>query len=139
MAVNQTRSWRRAIPEPITLCDRQSFSPEPVLSPTSPLERNWHSPRGWKKRETGGIGLAIVTSLEKSSDRHVTSPISIRGSFELSELGCSGRCTASVCGSRVAGSRDLRLKRDEFQVADFLNCCNLCRKKLHGKDIYMYR
>ncbi|XP_077230862.1 FCS-Like Zinc finger 14-like [Tasmannia lanceolata] len=26
-----------------------------------------------------------------------------------------------------------------FPAADFLNSCYLCRKKLHGKDIYMYR
>ncbi|KAJ1697626.1 hypothetical protein LUZ63_006138 [Rhynchospora breviuscula] len=138
MVANQSRPSRRAILDPITICERQS-SPEPILSPTSPLERNWHTPRGWKKRESDGIGLAIVASLEKSCDRHVSAPISIRGGFELSELGCSGRCTASVCGSRVAGNRDLRLKRDDYQVADFLNCCYLCRKKLHGKDIYMYR
>lgn len=31
---------------------------------------------------------------------------------------------------------------DEFSVfptSDFLSSCHLCRKKLHGKDIYMYR
>ena len=26
-----------------------------------------------------------------------------------------------------------------FPTSDFLNSCHLCRKKLHGKDIYMYR
>ncbi|KAF5748405.1 hypothetical protein HS088_TW04G00358 [Tripterygium wilfordii] len=26
-----------------------------------------------------------------------------------------------------------------YPVADFLSCCNLCKKQLHGKDIYMYR
>ncbi|CAL0320245.1 unnamed protein product [Lupinus luteus] len=27
----------------------------------------------------------------------------------------------------------------EFPTSDFLSSCHLCRKKLHGKDIYMYR
>ncbi|OVA04220.1 Protein of unknown function DUF581 [Macleaya cordata] len=27
----------------------------------------------------------------------------------------------------------------EFPTSDFLSSCYLCRKKLHGKDIYMYR
>ncbi|GMJ07269.1 hypothetical protein like AT1G74940 [Hibiscus trionum] len=26
-----------------------------------------------------------------------------------------------------------------FPSSDFLSCCHLCRKQLHGKDIYMYR
>ncbi|KAJ8751113.1 hypothetical protein K2173_016294 [Erythroxylum novogranatense] len=26
-----------------------------------------------------------------------------------------------------------------YPTSDFLSSCNLCRKKLHGKDIYMYR
>lgn len=26
-----------------------------------------------------------------------------------------------------------------YPASDFLDSCNLCRKKLHGKDIYMYR
>uniref|UniRef100_A0A803NT76 FLZ-type domain-containing protein n=2 Tax=Cannabis sativa TaxID=3483 RepID=A0A803NT76_CANSA len=26
-----------------------------------------------------------------------------------------------------------------FPTSDFLSCCHLCRKTLHGKDIYMYR
>ncbi|KAJ3673182.1 hypothetical protein LUZ60_006556 [Juncus effusus] len=134
MVMNQSRQSNRKPPSPIIPSDR-SFSPEPVLSPTSPLERNSLTPRGWKKRESDGIGLAIVASLEKSQARHVSSPISIvnqRGRFELSDMACSGRCSSSVCGNRVAGSGD-------FRVADFLSHCNLCRKRLHGKDIYMYR
>lgn len=26
-----------------------------------------------------------------------------------------------------------------YPTSDFLSCCHLCRKQLHGKDIYMYR
>ncbi|KAK8597645.1 hypothetical protein V6N13_095045 [Hibiscus sabdariffa] len=26
-----------------------------------------------------------------------------------------------------------------FPTSDFLSCCHLCRKQLHGRDIYMYR
>jgi hypothetical protein len=28
---------------------------------------------------------------------------------------------------------------NDFPTSDFLSACNLCNKKLHGKDIYMYR
>ncbi|XP_062091187.1 FCS-Like Zinc finger 13-like [Humulus lupulus] len=30
-------------------------------------------------------------------------------------------------------------ENSSFPTSDFLSCCHLCRKKLHGKDIYMYR
>lgn len=29
--------------------------------------------------------------------------------------------------------------KPRFPTSDFLSSCHLCRKKLHGKDIYMYR
>lgn len=39
------------------------------------------------------------------------------------------------CGSPPREERYERV----CHVADFLSCCYLCRKCLHGKDIYMYR
>ncbi|GFS38506.1 cyclin-dependent kinase, putative [Actinidia rufa] len=34
---------------------------------------------------------------------------------------------------------DLETKPQPYPASDFLSSCHLCQKKLHGKDIYMYR
>ncbi|PKU59513.1 FCS-Like Zinc finger 13-like [Dendrobium catenatum] len=85
----------------------------------SPLERNPLSPKGWKKRDSDGVGLSIVSKLETfAGDRR-------RMPHVGSEASCGGKRSLAAAG--------------EFPVADLLSCCYLCRKSLHGKDIYMYR
>ncbi|XP_043721383.1 FCS-Like Zinc finger 14-like [Telopea speciosissima] len=39
------------------------------------------------------------------------------------------------CGGVVSANLEI----PAFLTPDFLSSCHLCRKKLHGKDIYMYR
>ncbi|XP_072990764.1 FCS-Like Zinc finger 13-like [Typha latifolia] len=168
MVVRLSRPSIRKLTEAMAIPgDRWSIADD-LPSPTSPLERNSQSPKGWKNRASDGIGLGIVAALEKSGggrdglsklvvgapNFHATAPIAIisprtagqRRRFEVSDLGCSGRCASSMCyggdGSSKIGGR-LRLKEipgdQDFPVADFLSCCYLCGKRLHGKDIYMYR
>ncbi|KAJ8476326.1 hypothetical protein OPV22_020053 [Ensete ventricosum] len=107
-------------------------------------ERNHQPPKGWRNRDPDGVGLGIVVALEKAgrdSPRwfRLTAPIAIR--------------YPRASGPRVAApgySGELRRKRqpscrlpppaeEHFVVADFLTSCFLCRKNLHGKDIFMYR
>ncbi|KAM0853083.1 hypothetical protein ACQ4PT_051325 [Festuca glaucescens] len=112
----------------------QSGSLDGLPSPTSPLDRS--VPRGWFHRETGRVGLGILAALEAQPSpaaSKVSASIAIASPrravrLEISELGCSGRCTTSLCG---AG--------EPFRVADFLGCCDRCRRPLDGKDIFMYR
>ncbi|XP_020586375.1 uncharacterized protein LOC110028739 [Phalaenopsis equestris] len=80
--------------------------------PTSPLERNPQPSKGWKKKESDGVGLGILAQLSKARSR-------------------GDDATAELANLSAAG--------EGFPVADFLSCCYLCRKRLHGKDIYMYR
>ncbi|KAK1264333.1 hypothetical protein QJS04_geneDACA013534 [Acorus gramineus] len=85
-------------------------------------EGRWsqYSPKGWRAaREAEGVGLGIVAALERERERererlsfHVSVPMAIVGKRNCDE---------------------------EFKVAEFLSSCYLCRKKLHGRDIYMYR
>lgn len=113
------------------------LAPEAVPLPASPLERNPLSPKGWKKRDSDGVGLSIVAKLDSSAvccggavrRRKIlvstgTVPIAI-GSSWAAEAGISGK-PAGTAGR-------------DFPVADFLSCCYLCRKRLQGKDIFMYR
>ncbi|KAI3742145.1 hypothetical protein L1987_59825 [Smallanthus sonchifolius] len=44
-------------------------------------------------------------------------------------------CIFNISAARFCGDDDMRVP----QPAGFLNSCHLCNKKLHGKDIYMYR
>jgi hypothetical protein len=39
----------------------------------------------------------------------------------------------------ISHSHGDSLCENDFPTSDFLSACNLCKKKLHGKDIYMYR
>uniref|UniRef100_A0A0E0KEU3 FLZ-type domain-containing protein n=1 Tax=Oryza punctata TaxID=4537 RepID=A0A0E0KEU3_ORYPU len=50
---------------------------------------------------------------------------------EYGSGGLAGRCATSLCGSGAGAAA--------FRVAEFLACCDLCRRPLDGKDIFMYR
>ena len=119
----------------VTLARRspwQTGSLDGLPTPTSPLDRSVS--RGWFHRETGGVGLGILAALEAQPSPAAArvfasiAPQRRAVRLEISELGCSGRCATSLCG---AG--------ETFRVADFLGCCDRCRRPLDGKDIFMYR
>jgi hypothetical protein len=112
-------------------------------SPTSPLDRASASPRGWRHRDAvgGGVGLGILAALEAEGPPQPAPRVSIprrAARLEVSELGCSGRCATSLCGgvgpapARPGGGA-------AFRVAEFLSCCDMCRRALDGRDIFMYR
>ncbi|KAJ6815322.1 uncharacterized protein M6B38_135965 [Iris pallida] len=125
----------------------------------SPLERNPLSPMGWKKRESEGVGLGIVAALEWSDSgrRSPTTAIAIAIARPKAESDCdwiynnASVTTTRSTNTKVAchGKRRGRFfcgsppreKRDHWilPMADFLSRCYLCRKNLHGEDIYMYR
>ncbi|KAK9275565.1 hypothetical protein L1049_022832 [Liquidambar formosana] len=164
-----------------------------ATSPRSPLELKIQSPRGLKNFDLGRVGLAIVASLEKSSDSGceilakyaVCSPKSNRsdpmpvsstknstifsGGFDELETESledytyvtrhvpNKSFTKVYCdGGQEYGRSGVDRRRKNlsaFSISpaiyvedvpalpkdDFLSSCHLCRKKLHGKDIYMYR
>ncbi|CAL4923077.1 unnamed protein product [Urochloa decumbens] len=125
-------------------------SSDGLPSPTSPLDRA--SPRGWRHRDAvGGVGLGILAALEAqpaaaaaAAVPRVSAPVSIarRARLEVSELGCSGRCATSLCGGGAQGkapSDGRQPGSPAFRVAEFLSCCDMCRRPLDGKDIFMYR
>ncbi|XP_008782831.1 FCS-Like Zinc finger 13-like [Phoenix dactylifera] len=171
----RSRPAIRKLPDPIHAGDRPLWPAD--VSP-SPLERNPLSPKGWKNRESEGIGLGIVAALEKAGGEvskklvvgapnfHATAPIMInsprtagrhRSCVDVPELRCGGSCattTSGCCGDGAKVVQDLRWRElghfygstkrvpeeaPAFHMADFLSYCYLCRKRLHGKDIYMYR
>jgi hypothetical protein len=89
------------------------------------------SPRRWRHRDAaGGVGLGILAALEaRPSAAAPASSIARRAArLEVSEPACGGRCATSLCGAGAA-----------FRVAEFLSCCDTCRRPLHGKDVFMYR
>jgi len=130
------------------------WKPDGLLpSPTSPLDRA--SPRGWRHRDAvGGVGLGILAALEAEGPHQPAALAVPRVSIprraarlEVSELGCSGRCATSLCGGggggRGCGPASARPGGvgggAAFRVAEFLSCCDMCRRALDGKDIFMYR
>ncbi|KAJ0961171.1 hypothetical protein J5N97_000855 [Dioscorea zingiberensis] len=90
-----------------------------ILRPKSRLERDPLSPRSWKNCDSDGVGLAIATSLEKMGSYRKA--IKIKANLD-----------------HEANSGEIG-ETPGFPALDFLNTCYLCRKILHGKDIYMYR
>ncbi|RCV44404.1 hypothetical protein SETIT_9G371100v2 [Setaria italica] len=147
--VEKTRTMARKLEIPQW---KSGASSDGLPSPTSPLDRA--SPRGWRHREAvGGVGLGILAALEAQPSASaaavpkVSAPVSIarRARLEVSELGCSGRCATSLCGggaqAQKASTSDGRPGSPgaAFRVAEFLSCCDMCRRALDGKDIFMYR
>ncbi|XP_020275383.1 uncharacterized protein LOC109849913 [Asparagus officinalis] len=123
--------------------------PDPIRSMVagwaSPLERNPQSPKGWKNRESDGIGLGVVLVTRPNKVRCAPEPISI-GSYGRAYQ--FGRRRSACDENGAEKDRGLFYRSSKatagdilggFRPAEFLNFCYLCRKKLHGKDIYMYR
>ncbi|GMI88540.1 hypothetical protein like AT1G74940 [Hibiscus trionum] len=99
-------------------------------------------PKTSKRYDICGVGLGIVAALEKST--------------------FTGCCNRAICSSNLNPSTKVYYNGDEqrknnngsdnfnpetrfseddvvYSTSDFLSFCHLCRKNLHGKDIYMYR
>ncbi|KAG6414281.1 hypothetical protein SASPL_126999 [Salvia splendens] len=126
-------------------------------SPRSQIQ----SPRGLKSLDLGTVGLVIVAALEKSSGggrdgiigRNSTrsSPIPVNypknccrsRREEYTIVTChspSNRNRNSNSNSvfHISPARGMEAG-GAIPTAEFLSRCDLCQKKLDGKDIYMYR
>lgn len=128
-------------------------------SPRGPLDLKIQSPRSLKCYDVGGVGLGIVAALEKcSSSSSSSSSCSVGGHEILAKFSvCSpssfnksspipvssgGNCARSSGDDRIIKESPPRVVVEEISVyptSYFMSSCNLCRKKLHGQDIYMYR
>ncbi|PKA64007.1 hypothetical protein AXF42_Ash005019 [Apostasia shenzhenica] len=91
----------------------------------SPLERNPQSPMGWRKRDSDGVGLGIVALLERSG-----------GAGDQRRKLVVGAASASIA---FISKKQAAASSGDFPAADFLRYCYLCRRRLDGRDIYMYR
>ncbi|XP_059637114.1 FCS-Like Zinc finger 14-like [Cornus florida] len=108
------------------------------------------------------FGVGIVAALEKSQGVRRKAAVCVPN-LNSSSNNYHHRKNGSICGDhhdydhinrnrintsknkkRVLDSmspapQDINTMRPIFPASDFLSSCHLCRKKLHGKDIYMYR
>ncbi|KAG6529279.1 protein MARD1-like [Zingiber officinale] len=125
------------------------------LHPATSGDRSWsadahlHSlkPRRNLDPCCGVVGLAIVAALDNTAGAESTPPpttiVSAVTSSRTSNLYSGGTSTAaSVCSGEFPAESPAAMiggAFEGFQVAEFLSRCNLCKKWLHGKDIYMYR
>ncbi|KAL4282790.1 hypothetical protein GQ457_16G002270 [Hibiscus cannabinus] len=130
-----------------------------ATSPTSPFDIRTPSPRGVKRFDAGGVGLGIVAALDKPSSNLIVA--SSGKNFDKEEEFTYVISHGSGCSSTkvyydvkemetppppppppppAAAAVAARFVEDvSFPTSDFLSCCHLCRKQLHGRDIYMYR
>ncbi|KAI3924819.1 hypothetical protein MKW98_031070 [Papaver atlanticum] len=126
------------------------------------------SPRYSKNRTGGGVGLGIVAALETFSctvdgEKTVTkltcgtnpsNPIAIstisKYTNGINLKGFEGLGSVEMRSQRLYKWRQVGVFYEspsyntspvtrDYPLSDFLSSCFLCRKKLHGKDIYMYR
>ncbi|CAN8292480.1 unnamed protein product [Cochlearia groenlandica] len=130
---------------------------------SSPVITKWHGGGG------GGIGLGIVAELEKSGIGINQNPVYYSNSglnrpdpvlsahrfHEINNLSEEYTCVTSRHGSKTKvyyndNEFEFRLNRSVETVeellaekkresSEFLSLCCLCKKKLQGKDIYMYK
>ncbi|KAK8602392.1 hypothetical protein V6N12_052201 [Hibiscus sabdariffa] len=137
---------------------KPGFISDAAASPTtSPLDIKTPSPRGMKRYDVGGVGLGIVAAMDKSSGscKHavcssnliVVNPGKNCDGFkeDLEEITYvishgSGKSSTKVYYDGGEDGHGARFVEDvSFPTSDFLSSCHLCRKQLHGRDIYMYR
>ena len=142
---------------------------EANFSPKTPLEFQVLSPRGMINRDMGGIGLGIVAALEhiptKKSDPIPVSQSRSDSDWNTDDQVDSFEEEYTIVTfnkpnksyTRVYRSEKARETREQgciftispsrfcdddmkaCQDSSFLSSCHLCNKRLHGKDIYMYR
>ncbi|KAE8689147.1 hypothetical protein F3Y22_tig00110940pilonHSYRG00032 [Hibiscus syriacus] len=144
---------------------KPGFFLDAAASPTGSSDIKTPSPKGMKRFDAGGVGLGIVAALDKhsvcSSNLIVVNFCKNRDGFRgrhedlemenLEEITYvishgSGKSSSSTkvyydggeqrrkCNNGARSVEDF-----SYPTSDFLSCCHLCRKQLHGKDIYMYR
>ncbi|KAK8698520.1 hypothetical protein V6N13_114632 [Hibiscus sabdariffa] len=130
------------------------------FNPKLPLDFKSSSP---KRYDICGVGLGIVAALEKSTftdcrNRAIrSSNLNAmvvdsgkgfdRRTDDLEEdypRHAPGNPSAKVYynGDEQRKKKETRFAKDDdvvYSTPDFLSFCQLCRKELHGKDIYMYR
>ncbi|KAL9262261.1 FCS-Like Zinc finger 14-like protein [Drosera capensis] len=103
---------------------------------------------GKSSRDRIGVGLGILVALYKSETKHpfgvsrshpipMASPVKGVRRVRGDGGGCFNDMTR-VRGVGGGGRGHGGFDRDCREV-DFLSSCYLCRKSLHGKDIFMYR
>ncbi|XP_076955373.1 FCS-Like Zinc finger 14-like [Bidens hawaiensis] len=124
-------------------------------SPTTSLEFKVVSPTGVINRNMSGIGLGIVAALDKNPakkvgfsgpDRMLSDPIRVTRSRPDHTVVTSNKPNNTRTKVRDKGCI-FNISPPRFgddgvmvpQAVGFLNSCHLCNKRLHGKDIYMYR
>lgn len=136
-------------------------------SPRTPLDFKILSPRGIVTCDVRGVGLGIVAALEKSGEdiqstsRCITIPVTHPPKFDVDEESLEEEYTivtrhmpdnsytkvydggfvyeGYVTSKSLFDISPARLDVKEYPEPDFLSFCHLCKKKLHGKDIFMYR
>ncbi|XP_039051139.1 FCS-Like Zinc finger 13-like isoform X5 [Hibiscus syriacus] len=135
---------------------KPGFFLDAATSPTGSLDINTPSPRGMKRYDVGGVGLGIVAALDKSGSNLIV--VNSGKNLEMENLEeityvishGSGKSSTKVyydggeqrrkCNSSGENGHGARFVEDfRYPTSYFLSCCHLCRKQLHGKDIYMYR
>ncbi|KAI3772755.1 hypothetical protein L6452_03948 [Arctium lappa] len=144
----------------------RSGFPEVGTSPTTPFEFKVLSPRGMIHCDMSGIGLGIVAALENIPAKNTTfdrrnpigsDPVSVNQDEEeytivtrrkanesytkvyhggfVTNQGIEIRSPASIFDISPARFDDVKVA----ETSGFLSSCFLCNKRLHGKDIFMYR
>ncbi|KAE8691385.1 Oligouridylate binding protein 1B isoform 1 [Hibiscus syriacus] len=135
-----------------------------IFNPKSPLDFKSSFPKTSKRYDVDGIGLGIVATLEKTTftdcrNRAICCSNLIISNAIVADFGkgfdrFKGRTddlkedyTHVISRPRgksihyVKENPEAILAKDDvvYPTSDFLASCHFCRKKLHGKDIYMYR
>ncbi|RID56090.1 hypothetical protein BRARA_G03314 [Brassica rapa] len=152
----------RKLSEMLVPRSRSAIKPDDYsASPRSPLDMKFPSPVNSKRYGSGGVGLGIVAALEESNigiNRY--DPVCFSGRFRCPEIDLSEEeytCVTSRDGTTKVYHSDepeyddrrrhkpvvqppvikRRVNRDN--PTEFLSSCCLCKKRLQGKDIYMYK
>nr|QYI40134.1 FCS-Like Zinc finger 13 isoform X1 [Lilium hybrid division I] len=116
-------------------------------NPTVPdLFQSSLSPKRWLDQDSGAVGLGIVVAIHKSNGN--TAPVAITSSRPAGSCreDAGWQCNKSSLWKNeglfsVSPPRSLEKEVlvPAYTEVDFLSHRSLCRKQMHGKDVYMYQ
>ncbi|KAK6944714.1 Zf-FLZ domain [Dillenia turbinata] len=112
------------------LANSNSHRSDPI-----PVKNNRGNSRRSCERYDESLENYTIVTFHRPNNKSVTK-VYLDGHGEERRHGSSSNNRSSVFNISPMKSRD---EVSGFPASDFLSSCHLCRKRLQGKDIYMYR
>lgn len=137
VALNKSGEGGREIPPKSAVCSPGLTRSEPIPVRSIKNPDGFHD-RGVSEMELGSLeDFTYVTC--HLPNKTITKVYYDGGDGENWRNEYNETIKTNVCIPKRTNPESVNEAEPSYPTSDFLSSCHLCRKKLHGKDIYMYR